>query len=263
VYWNCICDCGNKTVVSSHELSHRDIKSCGCLQRKTVSEIMFKHGFSYANPNATEEQRNFYQIWCSMKTRCSNPNIKHYNNYGGRGITVCDRWLKFENFRDDMWESYLAHVKKYGLFNTSIDRFPNKNGNYKPANTRWATNSQQMRNTRKSSDTENYEQHNYWKRILQAALTRIVYRGDIFCKYLEYFGCTSQELRKHIESQFESWMNWSNHGQYRKGKPRTWNIDHIDECSTFDLSKKEDRLSCFNFKNLRPMCSKQNKQRKD
>lgn len=80
-----------------------------------------------------------YQIWASMKQRCFNPKSIGWRNYGAKGITVCDRWLLFDNFLADMGEP------KPGQ---SIDRFPNNTGNYEPGNVRWATAKQQARNRR-------------------------------------------------------------------------------------------------------------------
>jgi len=77
-----------------------------------------------------------------MKQRCRNKNLSNYNDYGGRGIKVCKRWEKFENFRDDMLATHEEHL--------SLDRIDN-NGNYEPNNCRWATIKQQANNTRRSN----------------------------------------------------------------------------------------------------------------
>lgn len=83
-----------------------------------------------------------YRIWCNMRYRCLVPLDPAFKDYGGRGIGVCERWMKFENFIADMGP---RPSSKH-----SLDRFPNNDGNYEPGNCRWATKSQQQRNTRKS-----------------------------------------------------------------------------------------------------------------
>jgi hypothetical protein len=81
-----------------------------------------------------------YSVWNTMLQRCINPNAKGYSRYGGCGISVCERWHTFENFLADMGERPSS--------NHSIDRFPNQNGNYEPGNCRWATKTEQARNTK-------------------------------------------------------------------------------------------------------------------
>jgi hypothetical protein len=80
-----------------------------------------------------------------MKKRCLLPTNGGYKNYGARGINVCERWLKFENFKEDMYESYLKHVEEFGEKNTSLDRI-DVNGNYEPSNCRWVTLEEQNNN---------------------------------------------------------------------------------------------------------------------
>ena len=108
--WGCQCDCGKIVNIRTSSLKNGKIKSCGCLKNEGNNK---SHGLS---------KTRFFSIWSHMKNRCLNERNNRYQYYGGRGITVCDRWLKFENFRDDMYESYLEHCNEYGEKNTSIDR---------------------------------------------------------------------------------------------------------------------------------------------
>lgn len=123
VIWECMCSCGNKPLVSGSDLSSGNIASCGCSYK-----IWQKSG----NARRTHGQRKkpIYWVWTTMKSRCLNPKNKKYNRYGGRGIKICKRWLKFENFYKDMENRY-----KKGL---QIDRINNNRGYYK-SNCRWTT----------------------------------------------------------------------------------------------------------------------------
>lgn len=97
---------------------------------------MIKHGL---------KRTRFYSIWQNMKTRCFNSKSAFYLIYGGRGITVCENWLKFENFKYDMYDAYLKHVNKFGEKNTTLDRINNDEG-YFLTNVRWTTIKEQQRN---------------------------------------------------------------------------------------------------------------------
>lgn len=130
--WLCKCDCGVEKVVPGYLMKHGMTKSCGCYRRDDSRSRKTKHGGCYT----TE-----YQTWLGIKNRCTNPNEDVYPAYGGRGIKVCDRWLNsFENFLED--------VGKKPSRKHSLDRYPDKNGNYEPGNCRWATQEEQMRNIR-------------------------------------------------------------------------------------------------------------------
>ena len=93
ILWVCKCDCGKESIVASSELKSGHTKSCGCLWLETVKSKCTTHGHT-----ASKNMSSTYVSWASMLTRCRNPNIFNFHHYGGRGITVADRWLKFENF---------------------------------------------------------------------------------------------------------------------------------------------------------------------
>ncbi len=124
----CKCECGALVDVSLAHLRSGGTASCGCLGKHNGT----KHGKRYTPA---------YEIWKTMRQRCLNPRNAHYTYYGGRGISVCDRWLNsFVSFLEDMGE------RPEGC---SIDRV-NNDGNYEKSNCRWATSTQQARNTRQT-----------------------------------------------------------------------------------------------------------------
>ena len=143
--WRCVCDCGGEVFSKTSKLQRGDIMSCGC--RKPGVGVKW-HGKSH-----TPE----YKTWADMVYRCTNPKAESYANYGGRGITVCARWLEcMENFIEDMGE------RPAGL---SVDRINNDDGyhcgkceecarNGWVANCRWATRKQQANNQRKRTRRE-------------------------------------------------------------------------------------------------------------
>ena len=127
--WLCRCECGKEKIIRGDSLKNENTKSCGCLH----IEISTKHG------HRTEAKMSeTYHSWNNMIQRCTNPKNEFYYNYGGRGITVCKRWLNFENFLKDMDEVPKKH---------QIDRI-NNNGNYCKDNCKWSTRTEQGRNKR-------------------------------------------------------------------------------------------------------------------
>ena len=132
ISWECRCDCGVKLIVKGTNIRSGNTKSCGCLKLETAKKQMTTHGYSGSRT---------YVSWNGMLTRCMNPNVREYVKYGGRGIKVCKRWFKFENFLEDMGERPP---------NTSIDRI-NPDGNYTKSNCRWATRREQEFTKRRES----------------------------------------------------------------------------------------------------------------
>jgi len=139
-FWICQCDCGNVKEVSSTNLLTGNTSSCGCYASEYSKKINTKHGLS---------KTRFYNIWSSMISRVKNKNHKYHDNYGGRGINIDSNWSKFENFMNDMYDSYLKHVIIYGELNTTIDRIDNE-GNYSLNNCKWSTRFEQSMNTRRN-----------------------------------------------------------------------------------------------------------------
>jgi hypothetical protein len=128
--FRCRCSCGNERVLRASPLRKGRVLSCGCLNREKINKACTTHG-KYKTPT--------WYSWQSMLSRCRSPKSPGYKYYGGRGIAVCDRWLKFENFFADMGE------RPDGL---TLDRYPDNDGNYEPGNCRWATPLEQIHNRR-------------------------------------------------------------------------------------------------------------------
>lgn len=127
VKWLCQCDCGNQSLVLASNFKKGNSKSCGC------SKYEVRHGHA-----KKDGETKTYQTWLHMRQRCLNPTNDSFHNYGGRGITICERWQNFDNFLEDMGE------RPEGL---TIDRIDNSKGYFK-TNCRWADKKTQLRNKR-------------------------------------------------------------------------------------------------------------------
>ncbi len=160
--FRCKCDCGAECCPGKYALIKGITKSCGCLRRELNLTNGIKHGRS-----RTPE----HNAWINMHQRCKNIRHQNYYRYGARGISVCERWGKFESFLADMGPRPAG---------TSIDRIDN-NGNYEPGNCRWASIKQQSRNKRSNV----FYEFNGQKRCL--------------IDWIEWLGLPEKAVRQRIE----------------------------------------------------------------
>lgn len=137
IYVECKCDCGNIKVINLGSIRRKLSTSCGCYHKESISG---KNNHSY---KTGVSHTRFGSIYSTMRDRCSNKNSPSYRYYGNRGIKCL--WSNLGDFKEDMYQSYLSSVKKYGEKNTTIDRVDN-NGNYCKENCRWLSVFEQSRN---------------------------------------------------------------------------------------------------------------------
>jgi hypothetical protein len=136
VLWQCRCKCDSLASVASSDLRRGRTISCGCVRWSRISVGTHRESRNGRSPE--------YRAWIAMRSRCTHSNRRDFHRYGGRGITVCERWQQYELFIADL----LATIGRRPSSKYSIDRI-DSNGNYEPGNVRWATASQQRRNQRR------------------------------------------------------------------------------------------------------------------
>lgn len=161
--WVCSCSCGNTVLVDTKSLTTQSTKSCGCYSKEVHKQIFTKHG---------ESKSKLYFVWNDMKSRCTDKKALPYKDYGGRGIFVCEEWMKsYEPFRD--WA--LSNGYKQGL---TLDRKDVDKGYY-PENCRWATMQVQCNNKR-NNRIITYEKETHtiseWSKITGISKETIRYR---------------------------------------------------------------------------------------
>lgn len=130
--WLCRCDCGTEKWVEGNQIQSGNTKSCGCLKKEVASERFKTHGASGTK---------LYDTYSRIKARTTNPNNQDFHHYGGRGILMCQEWI-------DSFEAFAAHLGEPPSPKHSVDRIDNERG-YEPGNVRWATQAEQVRNTRR------------------------------------------------------------------------------------------------------------------
>lgn len=135
MFWLCKCECGTIKEIDAFPLSKGITVSCGCYNKEVNSNRAI-HGHNRKNGKKSPT----YNTWAKMNDRCNSPKCSEYKWYGGRGITVCDRWKSFVTFLADMGERPEGKT---------LDR-KDCNGNYEPSNCRWITQKEQANNTRRN-----------------------------------------------------------------------------------------------------------------
>lgn len=180
--WRCRCVCGNEHIVRQSNLG--TTQSCGCMQRTLRSAVNTKHGHSSRGRRSPE-----MISYAAMKSRCYNKKNNRYEQYGAKGVVVCERWrLSFEVFLEDMGPRPPG---------TSIDRYPISDGNYEPNNCRWATPKQQVENRKPLSKGNVAKTHCPAGHPYVGKNLRIMKRGGRQCRECDLI--RTREKRKHAK----------------------------------------------------------------
>jgi len=174
------CECGNEFNVAYYPFKNGVTKSCGCLVKNSL-------GHTFYSKDNTPEGKRTYKSYTAMKARCFNTNRHNYEDYGGRGIKICDRWLEVENG----YKNFLEDMG-YRPENMTLDRI-DVDGNYEPGNCRWANNSIQVINQRRFSHIKQYSNEE-WEDIMKDYLENNLTYDEIAKKYSVSSGNVSKRF---------------------------------------------------------------------
>lgn len=154
--WHCMCACGSRTIIRGSDIKTGNTRSCGCMKKERPSNL--KHG---------QSKTRLYLLWKQMVARCEYPSNTSYYRYGAIGIKVCPRW----RYGDGIMSGYECFVADMGEKPTgkSLDRV-NNDGNYEPANCRWATYTEQARNKRNNAQITYGGREYTWSELAEIGL---------------------------------------------------------------------------------------------
>jgi hypothetical protein len=138
--WLCRCLCGKSKVVQASNLVQGTSQSCGCLRAEMMAESKTVHGYARVG-----KRHPMYNIWVDIRRRCYTKSSSQYRHWGGKGVRMCDRWLNGEDGLTG-FECFLADMGERPSLLHSVDRYPDKTGNYEKSNCRWATDQEQNNN---------------------------------------------------------------------------------------------------------------------
>lgn len=184
--WSCRCDCGNLVEAIGFNLRNGNTKSCGCLLKEFATNLNLAHGHA---AEISGNKSPTYRTWRSMINRCYRPQEDSYQYYGGKGITVCDRWRNsFADFLSDMGERPQGKT---------LDR-EESNGNYEPSNCRWADAKTQSRNRGKSKNNKSGYQNVHWRKNRWLVLFSIDGKKKYFGSFtdVDAAGAVANEVRR-------------------------------------------------------------------